>query len=236
MSWKSGNCNRLLSAVKGIYGFFCLLWSAVKVKFDPKNELKYRKGCSSKLVDLVATEIKIVGELSPEAQLLIGNHTSMLDIALLEKVVPEKLIWVAKKEIGDYPIFGNLVTKTGMILVDRKDKKSTVKVLKGVEKAIKGGFKVVIFPEGTRNKGDYRKLLPFKKGVKIIPERLKLKVQPFLILGLPERVRDRCIRPGPIELHFLPVIDPSSDSDWYEKVRAQLQQKLDSYYSNSSRG
>ena len=183
------------------------------------------------MIEMVTTKIEIFGELDPSANLLLGNHTSIMDIALMESLVEEKLIWVAKKEIGDYPIFGNLVTKSGMILVDRQDKKSTLKVFKGVKERVKEGFKVVIFPEGTRNRGNPSHLLPFKKGVKIIPERLNLKVQPFVIVGFPSIFQGKKVCPGPVELHYLPSFYPKEKGEgWYSQMREEMEKLLKERY------
>ncbi|MRJ06921.1 MAG: 1-acyl-sn-glycerol-3-phosphate acyltransferase [Epsilonproteobacteria bacterium] len=219
--------NFFSSLWRGGYGFFCLLWTAIKVKFNPQKESFYRKECSKKLIKLVTTQVKVFGKLDSSANILMGNHTSIMDIALMESLIPEKLIWVAKKEIGDYPIFGNLVTKSGMILVDRKDKKSTLKVFKRVKEVTQKGFKVVIFPEGTRNRKDPTKLLPFKKGVRIIPERLNLKVQPFVIVGFPTIFQGKKIVPGVVELHYLPSFYPSQKGkEWYTQMAQEMEKIL----------
>jgi 1-acyl-sn-glycerol-3-phosphate acyltransferase len=50
------------------------------------------------------------------------------------------------------------------VLVDRKAKASNP--LKPISEALKDGYSIIIFPEGTRNKEDT--LLPFKSGIYLL--------------------------------------------------------------------
>ena len=136
--------NKIVSIFKLIYGAFIVFLTGALCGIDPKNELKYRKWASKKLINLIAKSITIEGNLDKEANLLIGNHTHNMDIPLLESIIKEKLIWVAKKELGEIPIVKYMLTKTDMILVDRSNKRSALKMLKEVKEKTQKGLKVVI--------------------------------------------------------------------------------------------
>lgn len=219
------SCSKVKYYLNFGIGGICLGWVSLLIKFGIGDETKLRKGCSKKLIEMVTTKLEVVGELDPSAQLLMGNHTTMLDIALLETAVPEKIIWVAKKELGDYPLYGNIVTKTGMILADRSKKGDIVRVLKEVKRRVEEGYKVAIFPEGTRNRKNPATLLPFKRGALGIAEKLDLKVQPFVILRLPYTIQNNCLKKGRVELHFLPPFKPSEwGKGWAERMREQMLQ------------
>jgi len=123
-----------------------------------------------------------------------------------------------------------------MILVDRSDKKSVIKMLKEVKKRVDKNLKVVVFPEGTRNKTNPKKLLPFKKGVKAIPEKLNLKVQPFVIVNLPlafEKNPFR-IKKQKIKVVFLESFYPKEEN-WYDKMRENMQKILDKEYNSNKK-
>jgi len=225
--------NSLISYIKLLYGLILIIITSILCGIDPKNELKYRKKLSKKLTKLIAKKLIIEGKLDKEAQMLIGNHTHNLDISLMETVIDEKLIWLAKKELGEIPIIKYMLTKTDMILVDRSDRKSIIKTLKEVKDRVQKGFKIVVFPEGTRNKVDPTKMLPWKKGVKGIAEKLNLKVQPFVIINLPFAFKKNPFRieKQEIKVIFLDSFYPKDNPNWYEETREKMQKVLDKEYS-----
>jgi len=223
----------IISIFKLIAGGICVFFTGLLCGIDPKNELRYRKGCSRFLTKLIAKEIVIEGEMDPSAKLLIGNHTSNLDIALMETVIPEKLIWVAKKELGETPVIKYMLTKTDMILVDRSDKRSVLKMLREIKDRTERGFKVVLFPEGTRNKINPKKMIKWKNGAKAVAEKLNLKVQPFVIINLPFAFKKNPFRieKQKIKVIYLPSFNPNENPDWFEQTKEKMQQILDKEYS-----
>jgi len=222
----------LISYIKLLYALILITITSILCGIYPKNELKYRKKASKKLINLIAEKITVEGSLDTEAQMLIGNHTHNLDIPLMETIIEEKLIWIAKKELGEIPVIKYMLTKTDMILVDRSDRKSIIKTIKEVKDRIKKGLKVVVFPEGTRNKTNPTKMLPWKKGVKGIAEKLNLKVQPFVIINLPFAFKKNPFRieKQEIKIIFLESFYPKDNPNWYEETREKMQKILDKEY------
>ena len=218
------------SFFKLIYGGSAILYASIMCGIDPKNELKYRKRVSKILTNLIAKEVIIEGKQDPNAQLLIGNHTHNLDISLMESIYEEKLIWVAKKELGDIPIIKYMLTKTDMILIDRANKRSVLQMIKEVKKRIDAGYKVVVFPEGTRNKNNPQKMLPWKKGVKALAEKLNPKIQPFVIINLPYAFDNNLIKKVPIKVIFLESFYPQDNPNWYENLKDKMQKILNEEY------
>ncbi len=223
--------NSIISILKFIYGFTYLAIVSLLIGINPKWELKLRKKASKILTSLIAKEIIIEGEIDPTANILMGNHTNNLDIPLMETVYGnEKIIWVAKDEIAKMPIFKYLVTKSDMILANRNDKRAIIKMIKDIKEKTQKGYKVFLFPEGTRNKGDYTKLLKFKNGPKGIVEKLNLKVQPFVIINLPKAFKKNPFRieKQKIKVVFLDSFYPYEG--WYEDMKNNMQQILDKEY------
>ncbi len=90
------------------------------------------------------------GKLDPEGNyILVSNHTSIMDVALMFILHPKHpIVFVGKKELEKYPIFGRIYRKVA-ILVDRSDKKSREAVFPEVRKRLTQYDKnVVLFPEG----------------------------------------------------------------------------------------
>ena len=223
--------NSIISVFKLIYGFIYLAVVSLLIAINPKWELKLRKKASKVLTGLIAKDLIIEGKPDPKANIIMGNHTSSLDIAIIETVYKdEKIISVAKAEIAKMPVFKYLVTKTDMILTNRNNKRDIIKIIKEIKEKTQKGYKVSLFPEGTRNKGNYTKLLKFKNGPKGIVERLNLKVQPFVIINLPKAFKKHPFRieKQPIKVVFLDSFYPYEG--WYEDMRNKMQEVLDKEY------
>ncbi len=89
--------------------------------------------------------------------MVCANHISFADIFVIDGVLPVR--FVAKQEIGGWPIFGFISTSAGTIYIDRSRRRSVLEVAEKMTDAVKAGQSVLFFPEGTTGPGD--KLLPF---------------------------------------------------------------------------
>jgi 1-acyl-sn-glycerol-3-phosphate acyltransferase len=92
----------------------------------------------------VETEEEII---EGKSYMFVSNHTSMTDIMLMLAVVKNPFVFVGKKELSRYPIFGFFYKRTS-ILVDRKSSKSRIEVFKRAQHCISQGLSICIFPEG----------------------------------------------------------------------------------------
>ncbi len=97
----------------------------------------------------------------PSSGLLVSNHLSYLDIVVLSSIRP--CVFVAKRDVARWPLFGWLAHAAGTIFVDRERRFSSPKVVNGIRDAIAGGSVVVLFPEGTSSDGST--VLPFKSAL-----------------------------------------------------------------------
>jgi len=175
---------------------------------------------------LMGFRIKQVGEASPTTTLLVLNHQSLVDIVALETIYPKNLCWVAKTEIPDIPLFGNIIPAPRMISIDRKDKRSIIKMIKEGKERVSEGRVLAMFPEGTRGRGD--KLLKFQSGAKILAEKLELIVQPAIIVGARHIFDSKNIdaHGGEVRVIYLDPINPKDDELWFEKMHAAMAEKL----------
>src|SRR5881296_2957065 len=87
----------------------------------------------------------------PASGLLVCNHLSYLDVIVLSSIRP--CVFVAKRDIAVWPLFGWLARAAGTIFVDRERRLPSSAVLDPVRDAITGGLLVVLFPEGTSSDG-----------------------------------------------------------------------------------
>ena len=71
----------------------------------------------------------------------------MIDIMLMLYVSKNPFVFVGKKELANYPLFGFFYKRT-CILVDRKDNKSRHAVFEQAQNRLNQGLSICIFPEG----------------------------------------------------------------------------------------
>lgn len=109
---------------------------------------------------VLGIRIKTYGSM-PSSGLLVSNHLSYLDIVVLSSIRP--CVFVAKRDVASWPLFGWLAHAAGTIFVDRERRFSSPKVVNGIRDAIAGGSVVVLFPEGTSSDGST--VLPFKSAL-----------------------------------------------------------------------
>ena len=112
----------------------------------------------------------------------MSNHKSALDILLCVVCLPYKIIFLAKKESFNIPIFGWAMQAAGMIKIDRQNREKAKESFdQAVFKLKDSKFSTLLYLDGTRSeKGE---ILPFKKGGFILAIRSKLPIVPITIIG-----------------------------------------------------
>lgn len=113
--------------------------------------------------------------------IFVMNHQSMLDIAAGFTAAPVKLRFVAKESIRWMPFVGWYMWMTGMIFVDRSNKRRALQSLAKAGKRIRAGSNIIMFPEGTRSKDG--KILPFKKGPFVLATEAGVPLLPVAVHG-----------------------------------------------------
>ncbi len=93
----------------------------------------------------------------PTHGLVVSNHLSYLDILILSAAMP--CFFVAKMEIGGWPIFGKAARVGGTIFLDRSSLSSAMSVAEQMAERLKLPIPVLLFPEGTSTDGSA--VLPF---------------------------------------------------------------------------
>tara|TARA_B100000886_G_C20421726_1_gene491917 strand:+ start:1568 stop:2206 length:639 start_codon:yes stop_codon:yes gene_type:complete len=109
------------------------------------------------------------------------NHASMFDQFMLGAYVSHYLTAVAAIEVFNYPLFGIILKKYGIIPIVRGNIKKAMNSLIVAENAIKVGTSILIAPEGTRTiSGDLGK---FKKGPFHLAKNSKATIIPIGLIG-----------------------------------------------------
>lgn len=222
-----------MKIIKKIRAIFTILQMIISISlviilmmlFKNKNH-SIRKKWAQIQMKLLGITIEIEGKIDPSAQMIVMNHQSVLDIITMEYLYPKNIAWVSKKEIGDIPWFGKILTLPNMIAVERESKKSLIKLLKDAKERLNDDRPLAIFPEGTRTNG--KKMLKFKSGARIIAEKHNLKVQPIIIINTINILDSKNIsqQSGTVKVIYLDSVQAQSKTDWFEEVENNMKQKF----------
>jgi lyso-ornithine lipid O-acyltransferase len=87
----------------------------------------------------------------PAQGLIVSNHLSYLDIPVFASATP--CIFVAKREVRRWPVFGFFARCGGTIFIDRQSRASAEEVRQQMTEVLRQGVAVVLFPEGSSTDG-----------------------------------------------------------------------------------
>lgn len=101
----------------------------------------------------IGVRVHVHGEPETRRPLMIAaNHASWLDILVLASVVDAT--FVAKAEVRDWPLFGQLARLQRSIFIKREERRQTQAQADEMAARLNAGETVVLFPEGTTTDGN----------------------------------------------------------------------------------
>ena len=103
------------------------------------------------LCAILGIEVTLVGKAPRGAFLVASNHVSYLDILVLASLYPSA--FVAKLEIGAWPVFGWIARTAGTLFVDRKHPRDVVRAGREMRSHLEAGIPLTMFPEGGSSSG-----------------------------------------------------------------------------------
>lgn len=93
--------------------------------------------------------------------LIASNHLSWLDILVISSLRP--VSFIAKSEVGEWPLFGTLARLQRSIFVERARRGKTGEVNRSIAERLTNGDALVLFAEGTTSDGT--RVLPFRSAL-----------------------------------------------------------------------
>ncbi len=128
----------------------------------------------------IKVEIRGLENLPKENGYIVASkHQSAMETLLFHPVVPN-LFFVLKRELLLLPLAGLYGWRTGCVGINRAGGAVTMrKMLADVQKNLKQGMNLVIFPEGTRTKPGTKK--PYSPGVALLYEQCQVPVVPVAL-------------------------------------------------------
>lgn len=118
-----------------------------------------------------------------QTQYLVCNHLGFLDPLIMIAIINKPIIFISKIETEKMLFVGKLMKIIGVISLDRENLKQEVRTMIKAREHLLAGDTVMIFPEGTRNKEQWGKMLPFKAGAFNPPAHAKVDIVPIAIDG-----------------------------------------------------
>jgi 1-acyl-sn-glycerol-3-phosphate acyltransferase len=141
---------------------------------------------------LIGLKVQVVGKVSDKpATLFLPNHSSWLDILVLGAVL--RASFVAKSEVGEWPVVGIIAKFGRTVFVSRKRNSTVLREADTMRERLQAGDNLILFAEGTSNDGT--RVLPFRSAFLAAAADAKA-VQPVSLVydrlgGLPACRRDR---------------------------------------------
>ncbi len=149
---------------------------------------------------------------------LVANHSSYLDVAVLMASLPVGYVFVAKQELLNALIIRTFIKKVGHLTVDRMDFSKSILDTQRIEEALRSGWSVLIFAEGTFTRATG--LRPFKLGAFKIAVEASRPICPISICGTRQILWPNSWMPKRGRVHVVigEPIHPQTN-DWREITR-----------------
>jgi|TARA_B100000959_G_scaffold143779_1_gene150925 1-acyl-sn-glycerol-3-phosphate acyltransferase len=159
--------------------------------------------------------VHVDGSVGEEPCLLVSNHMSSVDIPLLGSQA--NAVFVAKKEIGSWPVIGWAVTGIGTIYIDRKNRHQVAEINQKTREAFAKGYWITIFPEGGITPAD--KIYPLKSPL----------LEPFVSDDIPIRYATIRYETGPGDLPVDEAVAWWGVGMWEHLTRLFSCRRIDGY-------
>ncbi len=164
-----------------------------------------------------------------EAYIFACNHNSFLDGIAICLAIPNDFRPLGKVELLKIPVFG-LMYRHVVILVKRNSIESRHKSMLTMVKKIKEGISILIFPEGTMNKGA-ELLQPFMNGAFSLAVEVQRPIVPMIMhnsKNVMPRVPNYTLQPGIIKIQFLsPVMTSGLNKNDIDSLKSEVYSQIE---------
>lgn len=175
-----------LSLIISIPFLLRVKYLAKKGRVEESNNLtnKCARIWANSLLKIAGVKVNVHGlENLPKDRtvLYVGNHQGNFDIPIYLTSIPNLIGFISKIEVQKIPLVTGWMNALHCVFMDRSNvRKSGEAIIKGIRN-LKAGFSIVIFPEGTRSKGD--KMAEFKAGSFKLATKAKCPIVPITMNG-----------------------------------------------------
>lgn len=131
----------------------------------------------------IKLEVKGIENIPNDTFVVYGNHKSNCDVILVYLAYKKVMSAVAKKELAKIPILRFIMKSFKVIPLDRENEREGVKALLEAIKLVKGGYNMIIFPEGGVKTREYETMVGFKAGSFKLATKPGATISPCSIIG-----------------------------------------------------
>jgi 1-acyl-sn-glycerol-3-phosphate acyltransferase len=168
----------------------------------------------------IPVEVQAEAPIPARRVILVTNHASYLDGAVICAAIPGELSFVAKEELAGQLVAGPFLKRLGALFVRRTDVSGGLEDTALTLEAAQAGERIVSFPEGTftRMPG----LLGFHMGAFLIAAKTGVPVIPVTIRGTRSILRGGQLFPrrGSISVHIgVPILPDGEDFEAALRLR-----------------
>jgi 1-acyl-sn-glycerol-3-phosphate acyltransferase len=112
---------------------------------------------ASSSLRILGIRVTVEGKPPSGPGLLVANHLTYLDIALLG--ARHDCVFVSMAEVSGWPIMGRIARDADTVFIDRARRSDAARVVEEIADRIANGYTVIVFPEGKS--GDGQAVNPF---------------------------------------------------------------------------
>jgi 1-acyl-sn-glycerol-3-phosphate acyltransferase len=206
-------------------------WTIVNFISDFRKAGRFTSAALKLLFALVDCRVSVVGKEyvdAPGAKVYASNHTSYFDVLALMLGLGVPYHFIAKMEVGGMPFIGTFLRKMGHTKFDRSNPESRLRQSEEMEKLLRAGESIFVFPEGTFTGEDG--VRPFQLGAFKAAVDAGVPVVPVSLAGTRNFLRDGTYLPRrtsvtitvspPIYPHVVSEAAKAEDgSAWHELIR-----------------
>ncbi|MBB6716411.1 lysophospholipid acyltransferase family protein [Clostridium gasigenes] len=190
---------------------------------------KFTSNWTRKLLKILNVKVNVHGkENLPKDKnvLFIGNHQGNFDIPIYISCIDIPKGFVAKIELTKMAGVKNWMEYMNCIFMDRSSiRKAGEAIIMGIN-SLKSGNSLVVFPEGTRSKGD--KMGEFKAGSFKLATKSKVPIVPVTMNGsykIMEGNSNKHLTSATVDIYIHPMIETANLS---KEEQAELPEKVKS--------
>ncbi len=206
-------------------------WTIVNFIGDYRNAGRFTSAALKILFALIGCRVRVAGKEymeTPGAKVYAANHTSYFDVLPLMMGLGVPYHFVAKMEVGHMPFIGTFLRQMRHTKFDRTDPQSRLRQSEEMEKLLREGESIFVFPEGTFTKEDG--VRPFQLGAFKAAVDAGAPIIPVSLAGTRRFLREGTYLPRPtsVTITLSPPIYPRAISEaslgeqttaWHELIR-----------------
>ncbi|HEY9724099.1 MAG TPA: lysophospholipid acyltransferase family protein, partial [Oscillatoriaceae cyanobacterium] len=196
------------------------VWTAIALLPSLAARRRLLKTACKRLMALSGVRLRIEGleRLPAGPCVLVCNHASYMDVLLLTVALPEDIRYVAKRSFRSHWLTRLFMERLATLFVARDDPRQGLADTAPLEAALRGGDRLLIFPEGgfVRAPG----LQPFRMGAFVVAADTGAPIVPVALWGTRSLLRGESWfpRPGLARMTIGAPIVPTQ-ADWAEALR-----------------